>query len=42
MLDEVRGDHLHQNDGTNLNGGIADDAVWQARFNSLIVLNNQQ
>ena len=23
-------------------GGIADDAEWQARFNSLIVLDNQQ
>ena len=30
------------NDRTQLMGGIADDAEWQARINSLIVLNNQQ
>ena len=28
MMDGVYGDHVHQNDGTHLNGGIADDAVW--------------
>ena len=36
MMDGAFGDHVHQNDGTHLMGGIADDAVWQARFNSLI------
>ena len=41
-MDAVYGDHVHQNDGTHLNGGIADDAEWQARFNTLIVLHNQQ
>ena len=27
-LMEVYGDHVHQNDGAHLDGGIADDAVW--------------
>ena len=26
-MDGVYEDHVHQNDGTHLNGGIADDAV---------------
>ena len=35
--------HTHQNDDrTHWMGGIADDADWQARFNSLAVLDNQQ
>ena len=42
MMDKVFGDHVHQNDGTHLTGGIADDVTWQARFNTLIVLHNQQ
>ncbi len=28
-MDEVYGDHIHQNPGTHLNGGITDDALWQ-------------
>ena len=27
----VYGDHIHQNDGTHLDGGVVDDKVWQAR-----------
>jgi hypothetical protein len=29
LLDSVYGDHIHHNDGTQLNGGIEDDAIWQ-------------
>jgi hypothetical protein len=29
LLDMVHGDHVHQNPGTHLNGGILDDAKWQ-------------
>jgi hypothetical protein len=28
-LDEVYGDHVHDNDGTHLSGGINDDRLWQ-------------
>jgi hypothetical protein len=31
-LDSVYGDHPHQNDGRHLNGGVADDPFWQARW----------
>ncbi len=27
----VYGDTIHQNDGRHLDGGIANDAVWQGR-----------
>ena len=30
MMDKVFGDHVHQNDGTHLTGGVVDDATWQA------------
>ena len=32
------GDHLHDNPGTHLRGGIAEDAVWQARWKRLVSL----
>ena len=35
MIDKVFGDHVHQNPGTHLDGGIADDADWQERFHLL-------
>ena len=40
-MDGVYGDRVHQNDGTHLMGEIADDAKRQARFITLIVLNQQ-
>ena len=42
MMDGVYGDHVHQNDGTHLSGGIEDDKIWQDRMNQLIVLQPQQ
>ena len=30
-LKEVYGNYLHQNDGSHLDGGILDDAIWQER-----------
>ena len=41
-MDLVYGDHVHQNDGTHLNGGIADDPVWQVYWRRLVVLPPQQ
>jgi hypothetical protein len=29
-LMKVYGDHIHQNDGTHLDGGMKDDDAWQA------------
>jgi hypothetical protein len=29
MLDTVYGDHVHQNAGQHLNGGVEDDQKWQ-------------
>jgi hypothetical protein len=29
MLEDVYGNHIHQNPGTHLNGGITDDKLWQ-------------
>ena len=31
-MDKVYGDHVHQNPGKHLTGGIADDALWQERW----------
>jgi hypothetical protein len=28
-MDEVYGDHIHQNPGTHLTGGITKNAIWQ-------------
>lgn len=42
LFDEVYGDHVHQNPGTHLHGGISDDAVWQAYWRRLIPLQPQQ
>jgi hypothetical protein len=32
MMDEVYGDHIHQNPGMYLIGGIANDGLWQERW----------
>jgi hypothetical protein len=29
MMDTIYGDHVHQNDCINLNGGIVNDATWE-------------
>eukprot|EP00978_Attheya_sp_CCMP212_P030174 scaffold109998_cov63-Attheya_sp.AAC.3 len=34
----VYGDYVHQNDGTHLDGGIAYDKIWQARWQKLVAL----
>ena len=37
LLDAVYGDHVHQNPGTHLDGGIADDKTWQNYYRRLII-----
>jgi hypothetical protein len=37
MLDAVYGDHIHQNNGMHLTGGISDDALWQDYWRHLVV-----
>ena len=32
LLDSVFGDHVHDNDGSHLDGGIATDSLWQKRW----------
>eukprot|EP00978_Attheya_sp_CCMP212_P037679 scaffold180012_cov24-Attheya_sp.AAC.1 len=34
----VYGDYMHQNDGMHLGGRIADDKIWQARWQKLVAL----
>eukprot|EP00978_Attheya_sp_CCMP212_P042445 scaffold258630_cov55-Attheya_sp.AAC.1 len=34
----VYGDYVHQNNGTHLDGEIADDKIWQARWQKLVAL----
>jgi hypothetical protein len=41
-LDEVYGDHVHQNSGQHLDGGITDDAIWQSYWRRLIVYHCRQ
>jgi hypothetical protein len=41
MINEVSRDHLHQNPGTHLNGGIADNALWQERWQQLVSFPSQ-
>ena len=38
QLDLVYGDHIHENPGFHLNGGIADDRMWQEFYKRLIPL----
>jgi hypothetical protein len=42
LLLKVYGDYVHQNDGTHLDGGIADDKVWQKRWIDLAILPTQR
>ena len=35
LLQEVYGDFPHQNDGLNLDEGVADDAIWNPRWRRL-------
>jgi hypothetical protein len=41
-LDKVYGDHVHQNAGEHLDGGIIDDAKWQNFHRRLIVYHSLQ
>jgi len=40
-MDEVYGDHVHQNPGTHLDGGISDDKKWQEYWSHLVVYPTQ-
>jgi hypothetical protein len=40
MMDGAYGDHVHQNPGKHLNGGIADDPVWQDYWRRLVVFRS--
>jgi hypothetical protein len=39
LLDALYGDHPHQNDGSHLRGGVADDAIWQRRWRRMVDLS---
>jgi hypothetical protein len=39
LLIDVYGDTIHQNDGTHLDGGIADDKFWQGRWRQVVSCN---
>ena len=39
---EVYGAYIHQNDGTHLDGGIKDDAIWQEYWRKLATLPPQR
>jgi hypothetical protein len=41
-LDKVYGDHVHQNSGEHLDGGIIDDSKWQNFHRRLIVFHSSQ
>ena len=41
-IQEVYGDYVRQNDGSHLNGGIRDDALWQARWKKIVSLPPQR
>jgi hypothetical protein len=38
LLNTVYGDHVHDNEGTHLDGGIANDAFWQCRWKRMAQL----
>jgi hypothetical protein len=38
LLDRVYGDHVHQNPGTHLDGGITNDVMWQDYWSSCLVV----
>lgn len=39
LLDEVFGDHAHDNDGAHLGGGVVGDKTWQQRWLRMVQLN---
>jgi hypothetical protein len=41
LLDKVFGDHIRQNPGTHLDGGIAGNALWQDYWSCLLVYPSQ-
>ena len=41
-LDTVYGDHIHDNPGEHLDGGIEDDGFWQDSYRRLVALPNSQ
>lgn len=41
-LDLVYGDHIHNNCGSHLSGGISDDKLWRVRWNILLTLPLKQ
>jgi hypothetical protein len=41
LMDKVIGDHVHQNYGTHLDDGIADDTTWQHHCIRLVVFPGQ-
>ena len=41
LLDGVYGDHVHDNDGTHLSGGIVADKAWQERWKRMVQLNQR-
>jgi hypothetical protein len=41
-LDTVYGDHVQQNIGQHLDGGIANDPMWQNNWSSLVVFPSKQ
>ena len=36
LLVEVYGDSIHRNDGRHMDGGVADDSVWQLRYDRVV------
>ena len=40
-LRTVYGDTIHRNDGRHLDGGIADDQIWQARYDAVVANPHQ-
>ncbi len=36
QLVTVYGDSIHCNDGRHLDGGVADDSIWQRRYNWVV------
>ena len=41
LLDGVYGDHVHDNDGTHLSGGIVADKAWQVRWKRMVQLDQR-
>ena len=39
LLDSIFGDHVHPNDGSQLDGGFSDDQKWQSRWRRMVQLS---